>query len=168
MVGGLKIDEKLLECVVRGTKEGLSMTQLDPDAVGASRFNAWSGDLSVIVGLHGAKESGNMTINLSERTGLFLASRLMGEELKEFNEDGVDALCEIGNMVAGRLKELLNGTEYAFHAISLPALIFGANYSLYHVKNINALAVTFELAEIPVFQIRDKFFTTSVALLRQI
>jgi CheY-specific phosphatase CheX len=167
MVGGLKIDEKLLECVVRGTKEGLSMTQLDPDAIGVSRFNAWSRDLSVIVGLHGGKESGNVMINLSERTGLFLASRLMGEELKEFNEDAVDALCELGNMVAGRLKELLKGTDYVFEAISLPALIIGANYSLYHLKNINSLAVTFELKEMPVFRVNDKFFTTSIALLRQ-
>ncbi len=160
----LKINSALMECVIDGTLEGLSMTGLKPDAVGASRFQTSSKALSVIVGLHGQR-NGNMTMNFSERTATFMASKLLGEEIRDFNEDAIDAVCEIGNMVAGRFKEILVGSDWQFDAISLPALVFGANYNLYHLKNITTVAITFEIHEVSVVHMNDKFFTTSIALL---
>lgn len=160
----LTINQTLMDCVIDGTLEGLSMTGLEPDAVGVSRFQTSSKALSVIVGLHGQR-NGNMTMNFSERTATFLASKLLGEEFPKFNEDAIDAVCEIGNMVAGRFKEILIGTDWQFDAISLPALVFGANYNLYHLKNITTVAVTFEINEVSVVHMNDKFFTTSIALL---
>ena len=163
---GLKINETLMNCVIKGTSEGISMTGLEPDAVGVSRFVTSPRDLSVIVGLHG-KCNGNMTFNLSNNTAMFFASQLLGEEVKELDEDTIDAICEIGNMIAGRFKELLMGTDYEFAAISLPALVFGANYNLYHLKNIVSVSVVFELEEVSVVNLNDKFFTTSVSLLAE-
>lgn len=160
----LKINQTLMACVIDGTLEGLSMTGLEPDAVGVSRFQTSSKALSVIVGLHGQR-NGNMTMNFSERTATFLASKLLEEDFEKFNEDAIDAVCEIGNMVAGRFKEILIGTDWQFDAISLPALVFGANYNLYHLKNITTVAVTFEINEVSVVHMNDKFFTTSIALL---
>lgn len=167
MVTGLKIDPVLLNCVIQGTNEGLEMAELKPVPVGASRFSGTSKELSVIVGLHGENSNGNMSINISKRTAKFLAGKLMGEEIDELDEDAVDALCEIGNMVAGRFKELLIGTPHEFKTISLPAIIFGANYALYHVKNIVSVSVMFEVEEISIVHMDDKFFSTSIALLGQ-
>ena len=162
----LNINQVLLDCVIRGTHSGLSMTGIEPDAVGASRFNTGVKDVSVIVGLHG-RCNGNMTLNLSENTACFLAGKLAGEEYTEMNEDTVDAICEIGNMVAGRFKEELMGTDFQFEAISLPALILGAKYDLYHLKNITTASVTFEIKEISVVKVHDRFFSSTISLLGQ-
>ncbi|MFH1998710.1 MAG: hypothetical protein ABIK28_03470, partial [Planctomycetota bacterium] len=66
-----------------------------------------------------------------------------------------------------RMKEHLVDTEFGFDAISLPALIFGANYNLYHLKNIVTVSVTFEINEVSIVHMNDKFFTTSIALMKQ-
>ncbi len=108
-----------------------------------------------------------MTLNLSENTACFLAGSLAGEEFTEMNEDTVDAICEIGNMVAGRFKDELMGSEFQFDAISLPALILGAKYDLYHLKNIITASVTFEIREISVVRIHDRFFSCTISLLGQ-
>ena len=131
----LNINPILMHCVVEGTIAGLKMTGITPMAVGVSRFSTASKELSVIVGLHGNR-NGNMTLNLSERTAIFLASKLLGSEATEMNEEVIDASCELGNMIAGQFHNMLHGTEFHFEGISLPAFIFGANYSLYHLKNL--------------------------------
>ena len=162
----LNLNLSLMDSVIKATLEGLAMTEIVPDAVGVSRFMSTPRELSVLVGLHGIR-NGNMTMNLSEHTACFLASRFMGEEMTELDDDVIDAVCEIGNMVAGQLKELLLDTDYGFKTISLPALIFGANYNLYHLKNITTVSVTFEINEISIVRIRDKFFTTTIAMMEQ-
>ncbi len=160
----LKINPILMNCVIEGTVGGLSMTGIRPDAVGVSRFTTASKELSVIVGLHGSR-NGNMTLNMSERTAMFLAGKLLSQEIAEMSEETIDAICEIGNMVAGQFHNILHGTPWHFDSISLPAFIFGANYNLYHLKNIITVAVTFEIQEVSVVHMKDKFFTSSIALL---
>ena len=118
----LNINPVLMNTVIEGTIGGLAMSGIVPDAVGVSRFSTATRDLSVLVGLHG-KRNGNMTLNLSERTAMFLAGRLLGIDIKEVNEETIDAICEIGNMVAGKFHTILHHTPYRFDGISLPALI---------------------------------------------
>ena len=79
------------------------------------------------------------------------------------NEDTVDAACELGNMVAGQFHTRLSGTAYHFDGISLPAFVYGANYNIYHLKNITTVSVTFEIKEVSVVHIRDKFFTSTLS-----
>lgn len=160
----LNLDPLLVNCVIEGTIGGLAMTGIKPKAVGVSRFSTASRELSVLVGLHG-KRNGNMTLNLTDSTTKFLASRLIGGQMNELNDDVVDAICEIGNMVAGKFHTMLNRTNYHFDSISLPALIFGANYNVYYLKNISTVSVTFEIEELPVLHVKDKFFTSSLAVL---
>lgn len=162
---GLTIDDVLLNCVIQGTNEGLEMAEVTPDAIGASKFNTVNNEISVIVGLHGQNRNGNMALNISERTAMHLAGKLMGESIHTLDDDAIDALCEIGNMIAGRFKELLMGTDHEFQTISLPAIIFGANYTMYHTKNITSISVMFELTEMPIGLMGDKFFNVSIALL---
>jgi len=163
---GLKIDEILMNCVINSTLEGISMTGIEPDAIGVSQYSTAARNLTVLVGLHGQRD-GNMTLNMSEHTARFLAGKLFAEEMEELTEDAIDGVCEIGNMVSGRMKEHLMDTEYAFEAISLPALIFGANYNLYHLKNIITVSVTFEINEVSIVHMNDKFFTCSITLMKQ-
>lgn len=159
----LKINQTLLECVLDSTKEGLAMTDINPDAVGVSRFSYVPRRLSIILGLHG-KLNGHITLNMSEYTARFLAGRFLGMEMEQFDEDVIDAVCELGNIVGGMMKTKLSGTEYAFEDLSLPALIVGTSYNLYHLKNITAVSVTFEINEISVVQMADRFFTATMAM----
>lgn len=163
---GMNIDETLLNCVIKGTNEGLEMADVAPQAIGASKFSTVNKEISVIVGLHGDSSNGNMAINLSKRTAVHLAGKLMGEDITELDEDAVDAICEIGNMIAGRFKEILINSPHEFKTISLPAIIFGANYTMYHTKNITSISVMFELGDISIVHMDDKFFNISIALLK--
>ena len=145
------------------------MTGLTPEPVGASRFISAPRAYSVLVSLYG-DQNGNMNLNFREQAVLFLSSKLLGDEPMEdasIDEDTFDAISEIGNMVAGRFKELLMGTSFEFEAISLPAMIVGANYSLYHSRGIISASVEFEIEEMGMKHMRDKFFTSSISLMRK-
>ncbi len=139
------------------------MTGIEPDAVGVSRFGNTSKKLSIILGLHG-KLNGHITLNMSEYTAKFLAGRFLGMEMAAFDEDVIDAICELGNIVGGMMKTILINTEFEFEDLSLPALIIGSSYNVYHLKNINAVSVTFEINEISVVHMADKFFTATMAM----
>lgn len=164
MTQQLQIDPVLLQAVIQGTEEGLEMTGVKPPPVGATRFFSASRSISVIVGLVG-DNNGTVTLNLSEGGMLYLAGKLMCEPQSELSEANFDAISEIGNMVAGRLKEALRGTSFEMAHISVPSVIMGASYNVYYTRGIRSVSVEFELEEIPITSQRDRFFTTTVSLL---
>jgi CheY-specific phosphatase CheX len=163
----LQIDPTLLHAVIKGTEQGLEMTGLKPPPVGATRFFSATRSISVIIGLVGGN-NGTVTLNMSEGGMLHLAGKLIGETQVKLNEDNFDAISEIGNMVAGRIKELLAGTQYEMAHISVPSLVMGANYDVYYTRGITSVSVEFEMAEIPITEPKDRFFTTTVSLLRRV
>jgi CheY-specific phosphatase CheX len=162
----LQVDDTLLEAVVRGTLRGLEMANVQPPPVGASRFFNATRPISVMVGLTGPC-NGQLTLNFSERSMLFLAGKLLMEELGELNEEAVDSIMEIGNLVAGSVKEELVGTPYETESISVPSLILGASYSVHYARGLSTVSVEFELEELPLALHRDRFFSTSLSLLRR-
>jgi len=165
-VSRLEIDQQLLDATIEATGQGLAMTGIDPRPVGASCFPRGPSDLMVLVSLYGER-NGMMTLNLAKGTATFLADRLLGEERGTFDEDTIDAVSEIGNIVAGRYKELLADTDFKVSGISLPALVLGANFNLHHYRGITTVAVDFEVSQISMVQVRDRFFTSSVSFLRR-
>lgn len=163
----LSINTSLLQAVVQGTNEGLEMAALVPEPVGASSVNQTRRDISVMVGLVG-QTNGTLTVNMSESAMLFLAGKLLFEEQSEITEDSVDAICELGNMIAGRTKEALQGSEFEVTNISVPSLIFGANYDVHFTRGIDSCTVEFELPDLPFAFYRDRIFTTTISLLRRV
>lgn len=163
----LLIDPVLLRACVDGTVEGLSMTGVAPPPVGASRLFHATRPISVIVGLVG-KNNGTVTLNVSERAMMYLAGKLVGEEPKELDEGCFDAISEIGNMVAGRVKDLLAGTSFEMEHISVPSMVLGANYNVYYTRGMSTVSVEFELEDIPVMHHKDRFFSTSISLLQRL
>lgn len=162
----LKVDEVLLDCVVRGTLRGLEMADVVPAPVGASRFFQSSRSLSVLVGLTG-QCNGQVAINLSERAVLHLAGKMLMEEQTQLGEDAFDSIMEIGNLIAGSIKEELRGTPYETEQLTVPSLILGASYSVFYSRGISSVSVEFEIEELPVAYDRDRFFTTSVSVIRR-
>lgn len=164
-MNGLKINETLLTAIIEGTADGLSMSGIKPEPIGASRFFGASRGISVIVSLIG-ESNGSLTLNISSRAAAFLAGRLLDEDQTELTDDSLDGICEIGNMIGGSIKNLLQGSEFTFDALSCPALIIGANYDLYHYRGMLTASVEFEIEEIPMVSLTDRFFSVSVSLMR--
>jgi CheY-specific phosphatase CheX len=120
-----------------------------------------------MIGLVG-DSNGTVTINMSDRAMLFLAGKLLFEDQSEINEDNVDAICEIGNMIAGCVKEALTDSEHRVENISVPSLIFGAAYDVHYTRGIDTCTVEFSLAEMPNAFFDDKIFTVTISLLRRV
>jgi CheY-specific phosphatase CheX len=162
----LKVDDVLLEGVVRGTLRGLEMASVTPAPVGASRFFMASRPVSVLVGLTG-QCNGQVALNLSERGLLHLAGRMLMEDSIELGEAAFDSIMEVGNLVAGSIKEELRGTAFEADQLTVPSLVLGASYSIFYARGMSSVAVEFEIEELPVTFDRDRFFTTSVSVIRR-
>jgi CheY-specific phosphatase CheX len=161
----LQVDRTLLDVVMRSTLKGLSMTGVEPIPVGASRLASQRHNISVMVGLVGAS-SGNIVVNLSEKGLLHLAGALLGEEQTGLTEDNIDAIMEVGNMVAGCAKEALMETDFKVEEISLPSLILGQSFAVVYARGINTVNVEFEIPGLPVSMLNDRFITVGISLLR--
>ena len=61
-----------------------------------------------------------------------------------------------------------HGYRHEVTNISVPSLVLGANYNVYYTRGIETVSVEFELEEIPVMFQRDRFFSVTVSLMRQI
>ncbi|MEL6180242.1 MAG: chemotaxis protein CheX [Myxococcota bacterium] len=163
--GLLKLDMDLVDRIVEGCHEGLSMADIKPPAIGASRLVNLARPYAVIVGLVG-EDSGSMTMGLSGEAALFMVNSLMGTQSTRIEDEELDALMEIGNITAGCVRNKLVDMHYNINNISLPALVLGANYHVHQSKGVKTCSVEFELEELPVHLYRERFFTVSVSLRR--
>lgn len=161
----LGLDAGLLGAVITGTVTGLEMTGVVPTPVGANRLAISRHALTVMVGLVG-KHSGNLALNLSESGTLHLASSLMGSDYKEISEETIDAIMEVGNMVAGAIKGPLMGSAFEISNISLPSLVFGNSYNMVYARGISTVSVEFEIPGMPFVAMNSRFFSTTISLLR--
>lgn len=161
----LDINATLLKSTVNATKRGLEMTRVNAVPIGASRLTGGAHGVSAIVGFTGPN-TGSMMLNLTEPAALFLGGRLLEEEFTTLTEDCLDAIMEIGNMIAGAHKELLGSTEFRLEAISLPSLVYGESFSTMYARGISTVQVEFELPDLPVAKMRDRLFRSSISLLR--
>jgi CheY-specific phosphatase CheX len=168
----LKINPTLMDAIVQAGLEGLSMTGIVPEPVGASRFWTASRDVSVLVSLIGDELAGSLTLNITSLAASYLSQRLLGEVTSEFDslrldDEMLDGICEIGNIIAGRAKDLLHTSEFSFRSISCPSLVMGGSYNLYHSRGMTTASVEFEIAEIPMTRMHDRFFSVSISTMKR-
>lgn len=161
----LGVDPVLLDAAIAGTCTGLEMAEIVPEPIGASRRNHSRHAVTVMVGLVG-HHSGNLALNLSELVMKHMASRLLGEPVSELNESTIDAILEVGNMIAGAIKGRLLGSGYALSHISLPSLVVGQSYNMVYARGIQSVSVEFEVPGLPFDAFNERFFSTTVSLLR--
>jgi CheY-specific phosphatase CheX len=162
----LQVDPILLSAAIESTTKGLEMTGIVPVPVGASVLSTARHGMSVIVGLVGPS-SGTVTMNFAEFGMLYLAGQLLGEPQTELNDDAIDAVMEIGNILAGALKDSLLNTERAVREISLPSLVVGANYSMVYARGITTVSVEFEIPGLSASRRFDRYFSTTISLMRR-
>jgi CheY-specific phosphatase CheX len=161
----LGIDPDLLRACVHGTNLGIRMTRAALVPVGASRLTTARHGVTVMVGLVGA-HSGNLALNLSEAGALYLANGLLGTSMTEVGEDCIDAVMEIGNMVAGGIKAALTETRYAMSSISLPSLIWGRQYDMAYARGISVVSVEFEIMQMSFASMSSRCLSSTLSLMR--
>lgn len=158
------VDPLLLRAAVQGTQVGLTMTRAQLLPVGTSRLTTARHAVTVMVGLVGV-HSGNIALNMADSAAKHLASGLLCTPILDIDEDCVDAIMEIGNMVAGGIKTSLASTPYAMQNISLPSLVLGQRYSVAYSRGIRTVSVEFELTDMPFSLMNDRFLSSTLSLL---
>jgi len=165
MSNRFNVEQVLLDAIVDSTTEGLSMAGLTPAPVGFSRVAAASQHVTCIIGL-GGKVTGTLALNASSHAVIHIVNALLGSDMTELNDDVLDGIMEVNNIIAGSLKAQLSGTTFHIDQITLPSIVFGANLGVYHPRNITAVAVKFELPDLPARYFFDRYFSTTVALMK--
>lgn len=159
----IKVDNNLVDVIIRSTNAGLQMAGVEPQPVGISALPARGQDLAVVIGLVG-RRNGTVTVNVSKRATLYLASQFTGSEFEGVDEEVFDAVGEITNIIAGRLKAELSTDAYQITNISCPSIVMGGDYRVHHFSGFSTVSVEFEIPGVSSVFLKERIFSTSVSL----
>jgi len=107
-------------------------------------------DFTAMVGLAG-QLCGLLTLRCSAHSAALMASKMLGADVKESDQQMWDAIGEIANMIAGNFKNKLTGMGDRC-MLSVPTVITGSDYSFRSMADTGPLevALLFEGAPISV------------------
>ncbi|NVM22663.1 MAG: chemotaxis protein CheX [Desulfobacterales bacterium] len=100
-----------------------------------------SGDVSGVIGLIG-EVSGTISCSFTEKSILAIVSNMLGEEMKEMNDEIKDAVGEIANMISGQARRELEEMGRPLEA-AIPTVIMGKNHSITHMTISPIMAIPF-------------------------
>lgn len=100
-----------------------------------------NGDVSGVIGLMG-EVSGTLSVSFTEKCILAIVSSMLGQEMKELNEEIKDAVGEISNMISGQARQALDETGRVLKA-AIPSVIMGKNHSIKHITTHPIMAIPF-------------------------
>ncbi|SDB94780.1 chemotaxis protein CheX [Desulfurella multipotens] len=99
-------------------------------------------DISGIIGITG-EAIGSIAFSLPKQTALKVVSRFIGEEVLGLSSDTRDAIGELTNIIAGRVKKIFY--EKKIHIkISIPNVIVGKEHTISSAKGIPTIVIPFE------------------------
>jgi len=99
-------------------------------------------DISGIIGLTG-EAVGSIAFSLPKQTALKMVSKFIGEEVLGLSADTRDAIGEITNIMAGRVKKIFY--EKKIHIkISLPNVIVGKEHAISSAKGVPTIIIPFD------------------------
>jgi len=109
-----------------------------------------SSDFTAMVGLAG-QLCGLLTLRCTAASAALMASKMLGVEIEDTDQQMWDALGEIANMIAGNFKNKLTGMADRC-LLSVPTVITGSDYSFHSMADTGPLEVRllFEGAPITV------------------
>jgi chemotaxis protein CheX len=136
----------LLELAVREVFEIMLGSKLEAQSVDAPAPR----DFTAMVGLAG-QLCGLLTLRCSKHSAALMASKMLGVEINETDQQMWDAIGEIANMIAGNFKNKLTGMGDRC-VLSVPTVITGSDYSFHSMADTGPLEITllFEAAPISV------------------
>lgn len=101
------------------------------------------GDVSGVIGIVSESFKGCVVISFPENTFLKVMSGMLGEDIKELNQDIIDGAAEITNMIFGQAKVVLNERGYGIQ-MALPQVISGKGHTLSAMSKGPAFVVPFK------------------------
>ncbi len=106
-------------------------------------------DVTVLISLVGQVQ-GVVLYGLSEKTGLSLVSRVLGQEFDEFDNLAQSGVAELGNVISGQATIRLSKAGYSAN-ISPPTLIHGRGVTISTLDFARVVVpLTTELGEVSV------------------
>lgn len=96
-------------------------------------------EISGVIGLSG-RAAGAIVLSVSEKLALRVASKMLMTEIKEINDDVLDAIGELTNVIAGSAKSEL---EELHLNVSLPNVITGNSHDIRFPSNVTPICVQF-------------------------
>lgn len=160
------VEDKLIDAILRSTNAGFQMAGVTPEAVGVSKLTPRSQEISAVIGMVG-RRTGTVTLNISARGALYLSNAFAGTNHTELHEEVLDAIAEITNIIAGRLKAELSESTFGIEQISCPSIIIGGDYRVYHFQGFDSASMEFLIPDMPAMVMFDRFFSVSLALSRK-
>jgi len=97
-------------------------------------------ECTAMVGLAG-QLCGLLTLRCGSRSAALMASRMLGVEPQQIDEQMWDAIGEIANMIAGNFKNKLTGMSESC-MLSVPTVITGSDYNCRSMADTGPLEVT--------------------------
>ncbi|SFM06543.1 chemotaxis protein CheX [Pelosinus propionicus] len=89
-----------------------------------------------------------LSIALSKENAALIVSFMTGIDSAEIEDEELyDGVAELVNMIAGRAKALLAGTDYHYQ-ITPPLTVVGENHFILYKKNVSQLTMEFEAGDI--------------------
>lgn len=104
--------------------------------------NSAPGDVSGIVAFTG-EATGTVSITFDEACIIQIVSNMFGEEIKEMNEEVIDAVGELTNMISGNARMEIETTGKVLHG-GIPTVIIGKNHQLTSMAKGPIIAIPFE------------------------
>ena len=99
------------------------------------------GDVSGVMGLTG-ETRGTISVSFTETSILAIVSNMLGEEIKEMNEEIKDAVGEITNMISGQARKKLDEQGMSLKA-AIPSVVMGKNHTITHITTHPIIAIPF-------------------------
>ena len=129
---------------VFGTMVGLELCQIKERIVAPKdRKSEITGVMMIL-----SAQNALLSMTLSKKNAAIIVSFMTGIASTELaDEELYDGVAELVNMIAGRAKALLAGTDYHYQ-ITPPLTIVGENHFILYKKNVSQLSLEFEAGEI--------------------
>jgi chemotaxis protein CheX len=130
---------------------GMELTAGNPHFTGLSVD--YQSDISAVIGLSGTVR-GAVVIAMKQNFAIKITDQLSGTKHTEIDADVVDAIGEIVNIVAGNIKQYVEGGEQI--VISLPTVIKGPGHNFaWPSKHTRILSISFKDGEDSLFLLAD-------------
>jgi len=114
----------VLDSVVQAAQEIIPALTSEPvDGVDVDQGEPESLDVSVVVGF-AASLRGFLVVQMSEKTALAVAGRMLGQDCRELGSMEQSCLSELGNMVMGTATGILESDGYHLK-VAVPAVVVG-------------------------------------------
>jgi chemotaxis protein CheX len=141
------MDEKLINPFIESTLHVL-LTIAGIEAEKGKPFlkkdNVARGDVSGVIGLTGDM-NGIISVTFTEKCILHIVSGMLGEEMKEVNEEICDAVGEIANMISGQARKTLADQGTNLEA-AIPSVVMGKDHKIAHLTQQPITAMPFSTA----------------------